>query len=406
MDTENRQIYTVSQVNELVKKLIETAPSLSNVYLRGEISNFTNHRTGHFYFSLKDEGGLIRAIMFRSSASKLKFVPEDGMKILARGRIACYPKEGQYQFYAEEMEPDGVGALYIAFEQLKKRLAAEGLFDPAHKKPLPKIPRRIGIITSPTGAAIRDMIHVTGRRFPYAELILYPALVQGDGAAPQLIEGLRCFNTKVPVDVIILGRGGGSMEDLWAFNEESLARAVYASKVPIISAVGHETDFTICDFVADRRAPTPSAAAEIAVPQTAELEQKFLNITARFLQYLNSQITILRQRVEQCAKSPALASPTRYLDEKRTEVFGLARQLDHTMRLRLGEKQTVFAAYTAKLEALNPMAVISRGYAAVFDASKTLLKSIRQVKPGETVSLQLSDGTVHATVDSVQARKE
>ena len=263
---------TVTQLNEYIKGILDHDPRLTDVYLRGEISNFKNHySTGHYYFTLKDEGGMIRAIMFRSSAVKLAFLPEDGMKVVAHGRISAFVRDGQYQIYCDSMEPDGIGALYIAYEQLKRKLEAEGLFDPSRKKPLPKIPSRVGIITSATGAAIRDMINVCGRRFPFAELVLYPSLVQGPDAPAQLIDGVRYFNEKQSVDVIIIGRGGGSIEDLWAFNNEDLAREIAASAIPVISAVGHETDFTICDFVADRRAPTPSAAAELAVPETEEL---------------------------------------------------------------------------------------------------------------------------------------
>ena len=250
---------SVTQLNEFIKNLIDNTAQLNHVYVKGEISNFKNHYgTGHFYFTLKDDGGLIRAVMFRSSASKLKFMPENGMRVVLHGRVSAFVRDGQYQLYADSMEPDGVGALYIAYEQLKKRLESEGLFDPARKKPLPKIPTRVGIITSATGAAVRDMIHVAGRRFPFAKLILYPSLVQGPGAAAQLIEGVQYFNRTASVDVIILGRGGGSIEDLWAFNDETLARTVAASRIPVISAVGHETDFTICDFVAvPLRLPLP-----------------------------------------------------------------------------------------------------------------------------------------------------
>ena len=278
---DKRQALTVTGLNEYIKSKLDTDPVLSGVFVKGEISNFVNHyKTGHFYLSLKDEGGVIRAVMFRQSAMKLNFVPENGMKVICSGRVSSYVKDGQYQIYITSMEPDGVGALYIAFEQLKKKLEEEGLFDPMYKKPLPKYPKKIGIITSPTGAAIRDMIHVSGRRFPLAKLCLYPSLVQGDGAPAQLIRGIETFNTTCPVDVIILGRGGGSLEELWAFNDENLARAIFASRIPIISAVGHETDFSISDFVADLRAPTPSAAAEVALPEAGEVKRKLRNVIA------------------------------------------------------------------------------------------------------------------------------
>ena len=262
-------ILTVTQLNEYIKSKIDSDKTLQNIWIKGEISNFVHHKTGHLYFTVKDENSLVRSLMFASSAAKLPFKPENGMKVILHGRVASYIRDGIYNFYADSMEPDGIGALYIAYEQLKKRLEAEGLFRTENKKPLPKIPSRVGVITSPTGAAVRDIIHVISRRFPFAKIIVYPALVQGEGAPPQLIAGLRYFNESHSADVIILGRGGGSIEDLWAFNNEQLAREVAASRIPVISAVGHETDFTICDFVADRRAPTPSAAAEIAVPETA-----------------------------------------------------------------------------------------------------------------------------------------
>ena len=249
-----KKIFTVSQINEYIKGKIDSDSFLSSLWIKGEISNFVHHKTGHLYFTLKDENSLIRALMFSSSAAKLKFRPENGMKVIMHGRIASYIRDGAYNFYADSMEPDGIGALYIAYEQLKKKLEAEGLFRPERKKPLPKIPTRVGVITSPTGAAIRDIINVISRRFPYAKITLYSSLVQGDGAPAQLISALRYFNTTKSADVIILGRGGGSIEDLWAFNNEALAREVAASVIPVISAVGHETDFTICDFVADRRA--------------------------------------------------------------------------------------------------------------------------------------------------------
>ena len=248
------KILTVSQLNEYVKMLFDSQPIFNGIYVKGEISNFTNHRTGHWYFTLKDEGSLVRAVMFRGSAMKNPFLPENGMKVIVHGRVSAFVRDGQYQIYVDEMQPDGIGGLYLAYEQLKQKLDAEGLFAASRKKPLPKIPQSVGVITSPTGAAVRDIINITKRRFPLAQILLYPALVQGSSAPEQLIAGVRYFNETRAVDVIILGRGGGSLEDLWAFNNENLAREVAASEIPIISAVGHETDFTICDFAADCRA--------------------------------------------------------------------------------------------------------------------------------------------------------
>ncbi len=400
-----QQILTVTQVNEFVKALIESAPTLKRVAIRGEISNFTNHvKTGHFYFSLKDEGGVLRCIMFRSSAQHLPFAPENGMKVILYGRISAYVRDGQYQMYAERMEPDGVGALYIAYEQLKRRLEAQGLFAESHKKPLPKIPRAIGIITAPTGAAVHDMINVTGRRFPYAKLVLFPSLVQGDGAVPQLIEGLQYFNQTKSVDVIIIGRGGGSIEELWAFNSEQLAYAVYESKIPVISAVGHETDFTICDFVADRRAPTPSAAAEVAVPSTAELQQKFYHIIDRLAQYTDHRLALHRSQIDAMARSRALTAPQNVIDDKRMLALHAEQRLTASAQMALKDARTAFVAATAKLEALNPLAILSRGYGAVFDQKRTLVRSVEQVRAGDPLTLRLSDGSVHATVTDIEPK--
>jgi len=396
---DTRRILTVTQVNEYMKTLIESQPSLKSLYIKGEISNFTNHyKTGHFYFTLKDEGGLLRSVMFKFSAEKLKFVPENGMKVIAHGRISAFVRDGQYQFYADEMEPDGIGALYIAYEQLKAKLEKEGLFDARYKKPLPKIPKRIGIITSPTGAAIRDIIDVLGRRFPYAEGVLFPALVQGENAPKQLISGVRFFNMTKNVDVIILGRGGGSIEDLWAFNNEELAREIFASKIPIISAVGHETDFTISDFVADRRAPTPSAAAELAVPEMMELKQKILNIIGRMDMLIMHSIGSYRQRLEELSGKRVLNSPEYIIDDRRMYLMNLDTRLENAMKYNMSLKKEAFARYTSKLEALNPMSVISRGYSAIFDSDGTLIKSVDQVELGDTLNFKTIDGSVSAEV--------
>lgn len=399
MAEETRRIITVSQLNEYIKAVIEGQPVLRSLFVKGEISNFTNHyKTGHFYFTLKDENSLIRCIMFKGFAEKLKFVPENGMKIILHGKVSAYPKDGQYQLYADNMEPDGIGALYIAYEQLKAKLEKEGLFNPAYKKPLPKIPKRVGIITSPTGAAIRDIINILGRRFPYAEGVLYPALVQGDGAPAQLIEGMRYFNSANNVDVIIIGRGGGSIEDLWAFNDERLAREIFASKIPVISAVGHETDFTICDFVADRRAPTPSAAAELAVPETMELKQKILNIIGRMDMLIMHNIKNNRQRLNELAGKRVLNTPDYIVDDRRFQLMNLDARMENGMKYSLSLKKEVFARYTSKLEALNPMSVISRGYSAVFSDSGQLIKSVDQVEVGDRLNFKTVDGSVSAEV--------
>ncbi len=401
-----KNILTVTQLNEYVKMKLDRDALLTSLYIKGEISNFVNHRTGHFYFTLKDEGGTLRAVMFKGSNSKLKFLPENGMKVIVHGRVSGFVRGGDYQLYADDMEPDGIGSLYIKYEQLKKKLEAEGLFAQSRKRPLPKIPSRVGIITSPTGAAVRDMINVTGRRFPFAKIILYPSLVQGDGAPEQLIRALEYFNNTDSADVIIIGRGGGSIEDLWAFNDEALARAVAASKIPVISAVGHETDFTICDFAADMRAPTPSAAGELAVPDTDALKKKFANVVSRMELSLTKKVESSRRRLEAAAKSRGLASPKYMVEDKRMLLLNVSERLDGAFTMHFEKKKQQFALKTAKLQALNPMSVISRGYSAVFKPDGTLVKSIGQLKEGDPFAFRTVDGEVDGVVTSVRENKK
>lgn len=398
---------TVTQLNEFVKRMIDATPQLMNVYVKGEISNFKNHySTGHYYFTLKDEGSQIKAVMFKSAASKMKFIPEDGMKVTAHGRISSFVRDGTYQLYCDSMEPDGIGALYIAFEQLKKKLEYEGLFDPAKKRPLPKIPTRVGIITSPTGAAIRDMINVCGRRFPYAKLILYPTLVQGPDAPPQLVAGMNYFNATDCVDVIIIGRGGGSIEDLWAFNDEGVARAVAASHIPVISAVGHETDFTICDFVADRRAPTPSAAAELAVPDTQELKRKIGNIITRESDVICSMLRLRRDRLGSLQKSRVLTDPMTPINDRRLMTDLLQDRLERAEDTILQMKKSELATEAGKLSALNPMAVLARGYSAVYRDDGKLVKTIDDVEIGDQVAFKTIGGEAICTVTDVNKTNE
>lgn len=392
----------VTELNEYIKSLLEGTAFLRRVYLRGEISNFTNHRTGHLYFSLKDEGGLIRAVMFRGNASRLAFLPENGMKVLVRGSVSLFVRDGSYQIYVSEMEPDGVGALYLAFEKLKRKLAAEGLFDESRKRPLPKIPSRIGVITSPTGAAVRDIMNILGRRFPYAEVLLYPALVQGQDAPPQLIAGLRHFNATRSVDVIILGRGGGSMEDLWAFNDEGLAREIAASSIPVISAVGHETDFTISDFVADRRAPTPSAAAEIAVPDTRELMQKFLNITHRTSLLLSGRLERARGRVAELASCRQLTDPEGLLAERRMLLTYLSDRISASAENRLLTFRARFTENAGKLQAMSPLAILGRGYAVALDENGNTVRSVAGLEENALLRIRLSDGEADARVTAMR----
>ncbi len=424
-----KRIISVSELNEYIKLVLESDELLMRVFVKGEISNFVNHyKTGHFYFSLKDAGGAVRAVMFRGNASRLKFMPENGMRVILGGRIGVFPRDGQYQIYVDTMEPDGVGALYVAYEQLKAKLTVEGLFDESRKKALPALPLRIGVITSPTGAAIRDILNILGRRFPLAEVILYPALVQGAEAAPDLVRGMKYFNASKNVDVIIIGRGGGSIEDLWAFNDEMLARTVATSEIPVISAVGHETDFTLCDFAADKRAPTPSAAAELAVPDAEELRAVLETLSYCMNNTLSRKLSLFRERLDRLASSRVLTSPMNLIDDKRMALAMEERALSDRMAALLMRKQNAFASYdaalrsrmeavlaakrvifaknTAKLDALNPLAVVSRGYSAVFDEEGKLIKSVSQTAKGKKLSFMLTDGRVHATVDEIDKTEE
>lgn len=395
---------SVSELNTFIKMLLESAPTLNDVYVKGEISNFKNHiSSGHFYFSLKDKDSQIKAVMFRSSASKMKFIPENGMMVVVHGRVASYVRDGQYQLYADSMEPDGVGALYVAFEQLKQRLAAQGVFAPEKKKTLPKIPKTIGVITSPTGAAVRDIINIATRRFPFAKIVVYPALVQGENAASSLISGIRYFNDTDSADVIIIGRGGGSIEDLWAFNDENLAKTVCASEIPVISAVGHETDFTICDFAADLRAPTPSAAAELAVPDTAELKHKINNIISRESAVLLQMLSAKRETLARYEKSRYLSSPGHMIDDRRMALVLSSERL-MTSAAHVNEiKKHALSALSGKLEALSPLAVLSRGYGVVSSEEGKVIKEIADVSVGDKITVKVRDGEIYAGVSGTVA---
>ncbi len=395
---------SVSELNTFIKMLLESAPTLNDVYVKGEISNFKNHiSSGHFYFSLKDKDSQIKAVMFRSSASKMKFVPENGMMVVAHGRVASYVRDGQYQLYADSMEPDGVGALYVAFEQLKQRLAAQGVFAPEKKNPLPKIPQTIGVITSPTGAAVRDIINIATRRFPFAKIVVYPALVQGENAASSLISGIRYFNDTGSADVIIIGRGGGSIEDLWAFNDENLAKTVCASEIPVISAVGHETDFTICDFAADLRAPTPSAAAELAVPDTAELKHKINNIISRESAVLLQMLSAKRETLARYEKSRYLSSPGHMIDDRRMTLVLSSERLMTSAAHVNDIKKHALSALSGKLEALSPLAVLSRGYGVVSSEEGKVIKEIADVSVGDKITVKVRDGEIYAGVSGTVA---
>lgn len=403
---ERMKFITVTQLNEYVKMMMDSNPILKNVWLRAEISNFTNHyRTGHFYFSLKDDGALVRAVMFKSYAQAVRFEPKDGMKVLVHGRVSAFVRDGQYQIYVDEILPDGAGALYLAFEQLKRKLEAEGLFDEARKKKLPRFPSRIGIVTSPTGAAIRDMMNILGRRFPAAEAFIYPAQVQGPSAAPQLIEGLRYFNRTQSVDVIIIGRGGGSAEDLWAFNDERLAYAVAESEISVISAVGHESDFTICDFVADKRAPTPSAAAELAVPDSADIRASLAAVSGRMSSLILGRINNYRKNLKYLSESGVLSDPAFIVNDRRMYLLHLSEKLDIIAAKRTDKARAQLAGVAAKLEALSPLAVVARGYGVVTDKDGNGIKSVDDTKAGENIKVIMSDGSINATVVEIKKEK-
>ena len=398
-------VLTVSDLNNYIKSMFDGNRLLSSVQVRGEISNFTNHRSGHFYFSLKDEGGQIKAVMFRSSAARLKFIPENGMKVTVFGSISVFPRDGVYQMYATSMQPDGIGALYLAYEQMKAKLEAEGLFDADYKKPLPEFPERIGVITSPTGAAIRDIINVLGRRYPLATVYIYPALVQGDGAARTLIDGIDYFDRSGLVDTVIIGRGGGSIEDLWEFNNEALARRIFAASVPIISAVGHETDFTICDFVADMRAPTPSAAAELAVPDIRELSITVDTLSDRSDRALTRAAERARARLLRLTDSRVLSDFTTVTDSLAERVNELYRNATTSYESLLADKRLAFLTNVGKLEALSPLSVMARGYSVAQKNGKTVAE-ISAVNVGDAITVRVSDGRIDATVVSTTSDLE
>lgn len=391
---------TVSELNTFIKSMFDSNRLLTSVYVRGEISNFTNHRSGHLYFSLKDADGQIRAVMFRSSAMKLKFLPENGMKVTVHGSITVFPRDGSYQIYVTSIQPDGVGALYLAYEQMKGRLEAEGLFDEAHKKDIPEFPAKIGVITSPTGAAVRDIINVIGRRYPLADIYLYPALVQGDGAEESLIAGIDYFDKSKLVDTVIIGRGGGSIEDLWAFNSEALARRIFECRVPVISAVGHETDFTICDFVSDLRAPTPSAAAEISVPDIRELMMRIDGYYDRLDRALSVMLNKKREKLDLLASSGALRSVSAFMAPLNEKVSSLSRNAELAFMKLLEAKKHRFAASLGKLEALNPISVLARGY-TITEKSGEIVKSALALKEGDELSIRFSDGKASVSVKEI-----
>lgn len=399
---QNTLVLSVSQLNRYIKMNFDADENLANIFISGEISNFTNHyRTGHLYFTLKDDSAAVRAVMFNSSAKRLKFMPEDGMKVIARGRVSVYEASGQYQLYVDDMQPDGVGALNLAYEQLKEKFQKEGLFSELHKKPLPPYPEKVGVITSPTGAAVRDIVNVLGRRFPYAEIVFCPVLVQGDGAHLQLTDAVNLFNSERAADVIIIGRGGGSIEDLWEFNDEGLARAVYNSEIPVISAVGHETDFTICDFVADMRAPTPSAAAELAVPDANELQYALSALKNRMFLNVSSGIADRRSRLEYLTSKGALKSPDEMLSNRSQRLDTAFSKMLSSYENRIGGKKVEFISAATALSKLDPMSVLMRGFAFVSDKSGKNVYSSQALAKGDKINVRFHDGSAVCEVKEI-----
>ena len=394
-------VITVSELNFYIKSLLDESPALREIYITGEISNLTDHyRSGHIYLSLKDDKALVRAVMFAGNARHLRFKPEEGMKVIARGRVSVYEATGQYQLYIEDMQPDGIGALNLAYEQLKKKLSSEGLFSEDIKKPIPAYPTRIGVITSPTGAAVQDILNILGRRYPIAEVVFCPVLVQGENASAQLIDAVERFNKANAADVIIIGRGGGSIEDLWAFNDEKLARTIAESDIPIISAVGHETDFTICDFVADLRAPTPSAAAELATPNMAELLSYFKSVKDSLPAIMQRRIDFEKQELDNLASSKVLLSPEEFINIRKNELDVISADMIKAFKAILSENQREFAALSAKLDALSPLSVLSRGYSIIQNKNK-VIKSAEELNIGQNITVKLSDGKAECEVRSI-----
>ena len=390
-------IYAVSEVNGLIKDLIDGTPQLSGLYIRGELSNYKIYPSGHHYFTLKDGQSALRCVMFKSNAMKLRFRPENGMQAVVFGRISVFPRDGAYQLYCTQLSPDGVGDLYVAFEQLKQKLQQEGLFDPAHKKPLPPYPQRIAIVTSGAGAAVHDMIRILRRRYPIARVLLLPVRVQGAEAPPEIVGAIRYANRWKLGDVLITGRGGGSMEDLWAFNEETVARAIARSEIPVISAVGHEPDVTIADFVADLRASTPSNGAERAVPHQGEVRDTLAHWDARLQRAMDQTLQRRREQLDRARSSPFLQSPLRSIQEKRLLLDYQQQRLVHGMERQVQASRERAGRLAAALEALSPLRVLGRGYSIAQKEDGTVLSSIEQVTAGEGLSLRLADGLVTCT---------
>ncbi len=391
-------VFTITQINEYIKSRMDADPVLDKVAVKGEISNYKMYPSGHHYFTLKDEGGALKCVMFKGNAQRLRFRPENGMQVIAMGKISVFPRDGAYQLYCTAMALDGIGDLYAAFDQLKKKLAAQGLFDPAHKKPLPKSPGTIGIITSSAGAAVHDMLRILRKRFPLSKVLLLPVRVQGAEAPPEIAAAIGYANHYKLADLLIVGRGGGSIEDLWAFNDERVAWAIYESQIPVISAVGHEPDVTISDYVADLRAATPSNAAELAVPDQEALLQSMDAMENAMAAALQRQIKAARQHLNVLSASPALQSPTNYLHQKRQNLALLQNRMTGAQSQLLNHRKQQFIGLTSKLDAMSPLKVLTRGYAMAQTDGGEVVRSVTQVKEQDRITVTVSDGTINATV--------
>lgn len=401
----NERTLTVSELNNLIKTLIDCEPLLNNVCIRGELSNYKIYPSGHHYFTLKDSESSLRCVMFKSSASKLRFRPESGMGVTAFGRVSVFPRDGAYQLYCTDLIPEGVGDLQVAYEQLKAKLSAEGLFDPKHKKKLPPFPKRIAIITSSAGAAVHDMIRILGQRWPMTKVVLLPVRVQGVEAPPEIVGAIRYANRHKVADLIITGRGGGSIEDLWAFNDERVARAIYESELPVISAVGHEPDVTIADYVADVRASTPSNAAELAVPNVRDIRELLDNLSIRRTQAMHKKISTLESKLDELKKRKVLQTPMAYVDSKRAELDYMKDKFIAAADRSNSAKRREFVRLAASLDAMSPLKVLGRGYAIAADDKGQLVRSVSNIKPDDKIRLSVSDGVIKCRVEESEAIK-
>lgn len=397
-----QKILSVTELNQLVRGKLERDPDLQSVCIRGEISNYKLYPSGHHYFSLKDPESAIRCVLFRGSAASLRFRPENGMQVLAVGRVSLYPRDGSYQFYCTRLLPDGAGDLSVAFEQLKQKLFQEGLFDPAHKKKLPAFPHRIGIVTSPAGAAVHDMLRILGKRYPLSRVILLPVRVQGAEAPGEIARAIDYANAHAIADVLIVGRGGGSVEDLWAFNDEGVSRAIFRSRIPVVSAVGHEPDVTISDFTADLRAATPSNAAELVAPDQSELRVALEGMRASMLASLRQRLTRSRQQLTGLSASPMLRNPMNYLQERRLRLDKLTGDFRRVGTRLLQARRQGLIRLSASLDAMSPLKVLARGYSMTADADGRLISSVTEVSPGQSLTILVSDGKIRAAVERTE----